>query len=61
MVTLVYCSKCGAQVDETMTFCPRCGAPLKTEKPQIFTEQRRDQWERRRDEKAEKQEKHEKH
>ena len=58
---MVYCSKCGAQVDETMTFCPRCGAPLKDLKPVPIMEQRREQWERRRDEKTEKQEKQEKH
>ena len=56
---MVYCSKCGAQVDETMTFCPRCGAPLKDMKPEPFTEQR-ERWDRRRGEKAEKYEKHEK-
>jgi uncharacterized membrane protein YvbJ len=26
---MVYCPKCGNEVDENMTFCPRCGAPLK--------------------------------
>jgi uncharacterized Zn finger protein (UPF0148 family) len=56
---MVYCSKCGVQVDETMTFCPRCGAPIKDIKLEPFTEQRRERWERRRDEKAEKGEKQE--
>ena len=46
---MVYCSKCGAQVDEAMAFCPKCGAPLTIK-----------QVEKRRDEKAEKQEKREK-
>lgn len=54
---MVYCSKCGAQVEENMTFCPKCGAPLK---PVSYVDQRRERWERRRDEKAEKQEKQEK-
>ena len=26
---MVYCPKCGNEVDENMAFCPRCGAPLK--------------------------------
>ena len=56
---MVYCSKCGAQVDEVMTFCPRCGAPLKDIKPEHYMEQR-ERWERRRGEKAEKYEKGEK-
>jgi uncharacterized membrane protein YvbJ len=30
---MVYCPKCGNEVDEAMTFCPRCGAPLKVEAP----------------------------
>ena len=30
---MVYCPKCGTEVDEQMTFCPRCGAPLKVEEP----------------------------
>jgi len=48
---MVYCPKCGTQVDENMTFCPRCGAPLKAEAPVQAV---------RRDEKAEKEEKGEK-
>lgn len=30
---MVYCPKCGNEVDEAMAFCPRCGAPLKGEAP----------------------------
>lgn len=56
---MVYCSKCGVQVDEAMTFCPRCGAPLKGITPEPFPD-RRERWERRRNEKAEKYEKVEK-
>lgn len=26
---MVYCPKCGNEIDEAMAFCPRCGAPLK--------------------------------
>lgn len=48
---MVYCPKCGNQVEENMTFCPRCGAPLKAEAPVRVV---------RRDEKAEKQKKGEK-
>ena len=48
---MVYCPKCGNQVEENMTFCPRCGAPLKAEAPVRAL---------RRDEKAEKHEKGEK-
>ncbi len=48
---MVYCPKCGTEVDEQMTFCPRCGAPLKAEAPVQVV---------RRDEKAEKSEKGEK-
>jgi len=48
---MVYCPKCGTEVEENMTFCPRCGAPLKAEAPVHVV---------RRDEKAEKSEKGEK-
>jgi heme/copper-type cytochrome/quinol oxidase subunit 4/ribosomal protein S27AE len=48
---MVYCPKCGTQVEENMTFCPRCGAPLKAEAPAPVAP---------RNEKAEKQEKGEK-
>jgi uncharacterized membrane protein YvbJ len=48
---MVYCPKCGNQVEENMTFCPRCGASLRAEAPVRTV---------RRDEKAEKQEKGEK-
>jgi uncharacterized membrane protein YvbJ len=30
---MVYCPKCGNEVDDAMAFCPRCGAPLKAEAP----------------------------
>ena len=30
---MVYCPKCGNEVDEAMAFCPRCGAPLKAKAP----------------------------
>jgi len=48
---MVYCPKCGNEVDENMAFCPRCGAPLRAEAPVRAV---------RRGEKAEKQEKGEK-
>jgi uncharacterized membrane protein YvbJ len=54
---MVYCPKCGNEVDEAMTFCPRCGAPLKAEAPvQVASTPRRGE----KAEKGEKQEKHEK-
>jgi uncharacterized membrane protein YvbJ len=56
---MAYCSKCGVQVDETMTFCPRCGAPLTDARLEPFPRQR-ERWDRRRGEKAEKREKGEK-
>jgi uncharacterized membrane protein YvbJ len=46
---MVYCPKCGNEVEEAMAFCPRCGAPLKAAAPV-----------RQRSEKAEKGEKQEK-
>jgi uncharacterized membrane protein YvbJ len=48
---MVYCPKCGTEVNEQMAFCPRCGAPLKAEAPVRVVH---------RDEKAEKSEKGEK-
>jgi uncharacterized membrane protein YvbJ len=48
---MVYCPKCGTEVEEQMTFCPRCGASLKEEAPVRVVH---------RDEKAEKSEKNEK-
>jgi uncharacterized Zn finger protein (UPF0148 family) len=48
---MVYCPKCGTQVEDNMTFCPRCGAPLKAEATARAVQ---------RNEKAEKQEKGEK-
>ncbi len=48
---MVYCPKCGTEVEENMIFCPRCGAALKAEAPVRAV---------RRDEKAEKSEKGEK-
>jgi Flp pilus assembly protein TadB len=52
---MVYCPKCGNEVDEAMTFCPRCGAPLKA------GTQTKEARVRQRSEKAEKGEKQEKH
>jgi predicted lipid-binding transport protein (Tim44 family) len=51
---MVYCPKCGNEVDEAMAFCPRCGAPLKMEAPVQAAPARQ------RSEKAEKGEKQEK-
>jgi Flp pilus assembly protein TadB len=51
---MVYCQKCGNEVDENMAFCPRCGAPLKTAGPVQAAPVRQ------RNEKAEKGEKQEK-
>ena len=54
---MVYCPKCGNEVDENMAFCPRCGAPLKAAAPvQTATAPQRNE----KAEKGEKQEKHEK-
>jgi uncharacterized membrane protein YvbJ len=54
---MVYCPKCGNEVDEAMAFCPRCGAPLKMEAPaQAAPAPQRGE----KAEKGEKQEKHEK-
>ena len=33
---MLYCPKCGNEVDEEMDFCPRCGASLKGEQPRGF-------------------------
>ena len=53
---MVYCQKCGNEVDEAMAFCPRCGAPLKAAGPvQAGAAPQRSQ----KAEKAEKQEKQE--
>jgi hypothetical protein len=52
---MVYCPKCGNEVDEAMAFCPRCGAPLKVEAPVRAAPAPQ------RGEKAEKGEKQEKH
>ena len=54
---MVYCPKCGNEVDEAMAFCPRCGAPLKAAAPvQAAPAPQRSE----KAEKGEKQEKHEK-
>ncbi|MCW4044271.1 MAG: zinc ribbon domain-containing protein [Candidatus Bathyarchaeota archaeon] len=53
---MVYCSKCGNQVEESMAFCPRCGAPLKAEAP-VHAVRRNEKAEK--NEKGEKQEKNE--
>jgi uncharacterized membrane protein YvbJ len=52
---MVYCPKCGNEVDDAMAFCPRCGAPLKAAAPVQAAPVRQ------RSEKAEKGEKQEKH
>jgi len=52
---MVYCPKCGNEVDEAMAFCSRCGAPLKAPAPATPVRQRSEKAE-----KGEKQEKHEK-
>ena len=54
---MVYCPKCGNEVDEAMAFCPRCGAPLKTAAPVQQAPVRQIS---EKTEKAEKQEKEEK-
>ena len=51
---MVYCPKCGNEVDDAMAFCPRCGAPLKAAEPVQAAPAPQ------RNEKGEKQEKHEK-
>ena len=54
---MVYCPKCGNEVDDAMAFCPRCGAPLKAAAPvQAAPAPQRNE----KAEKGEKQEKHEK-
>jgi Flp pilus assembly protein TadB len=53
---MVYCPKCGNEVDEAMTFCPRCGAPLKSAPVQEAVVRQRSE----KAEKGEKQEKQEK-
>lgn len=55
---MVYCPKCGTQVDEAMAFCPRCGASLKVEAPVQAAPALQAP---RRSEKSEKHEKGEKH
>jgi predicted lipid-binding transport protein (Tim44 family) len=59
---MVYCPKCGNEVDEAMAFCPRCGAPLKTAAPAQATPAQAAPVLQRNEkaEKGEKQEKHEK-
>jgi hypothetical protein len=53
---MVYCPKCGNEVDEAMAFCPRCGAPLKAAPVQEAPVLQRSE----KAEKGEKQEKQEK-
>jgi hypothetical protein len=55
---MVYCPKCGNEVDENMTFCPRCGAPLKAAAAPVQAAPAPQRNEKA--EKGEKQEKHEK-
>ena len=53
---MVYCPKCGNEVDDAMAFCPRCGAPLKAAPVQTAPVRQRSE----KAEKGEKQEKQEK-
>ena len=59
---MVYCPKCGNEVDEAMAFCPRCGAPLKAEAPvqAASVPQRGEKQEKQEKQEPEKSEKHEK-
>ncbi|MBN1244923.1 zinc ribbon domain-containing protein [Candidatus Bathyarchaeota archaeon] len=56
---MVYCPKCGNEVDEAMAFCPRCGAPLKTVAPVQAAPVRQRSEKAEKGEKQEKQEKQE--
>jgi Flp pilus assembly protein TadB len=56
---MVYCPKCGNEVDENMTFCPRCGAPLKANAPVQAAPVRQRSEKAEKGEKQEKQEKQE--
>jgi len=56
---MVYCPKCGNEVDEAMAFCPRCGAPLKTAAPVQAAQVRQRSEKAEKGEKQEKQEKQE--
>jgi len=56
---MVYCPKCGNEVDEVMAFCTRCGAPLKAEAPIQAAPVRQRSEKAEKGEKQEKQEKQE--
>jgi Flp pilus assembly protein TadB len=56
---MVYCPKCGNEVDDAMAFCPRCGAPLKAEAPVQAAPVRQRSEKAEKGEKQEKQEKQE--
>ncbi len=56
---MVYCPKCGNEVDEATAFCPRCGAPLKAGAPVPATTARPMSEKAEKSEKQEKQEKQE--
>lgn len=56
---MVYCPKCGNEVEEAMAFCPRCGAPLKAAAPVQAAPVRQRSEKAEKGEKQEKQEKQE--
>ena len=57
---MVYCPKCGNEVDDVMAFCTRCGAPLKAGTPVQAAPVRQRSEKGEKGEKGEKQEKQEK-
>jgi uncharacterized membrane protein YvbJ len=56
---MVYCPKCGNEVDDAMAFCPRCGASLKVAAPVQAAPVRQKSEKAEKGEKQEKQEKQE--
>jgi uncharacterized membrane protein YdbT with pleckstrin-like domain len=58
---MVYCPKCGTEVNEEMVFCPKCGAALKAEQPRAHRAEKAEKQEKQeKQEKREKSEKYEK-